>query len=115
MRKVKPKSTDEEYGPLRTKGANEKIYPKIRIHTDHLPEAKDWKVGESHELHLRGKMVGLSQSKFQNEAEFEVTHLEPHDKDDEEEDGRDSDKDDEKKEDDEDDEKSEEGEQKDEK
>ena len=81
---------------MRSKGGKEKIYPKIRIHTDHLPEAKDWKVGESHEIHMKGKMVGLSQSKFQNEAEFEITHIEPKDKDDEEEDGRDSDKDDEK-------------------
>lgn len=112
MRKVKPKSTDEEYGPLRSKGGKEKIYPKIRIHTDHLPEAKDWKVGESHEIHMRGKMVGLSQSKFQNEAEFEITHLEPKDKEDEEEDGRDSDKDDEKED---GESKAEEGEQKEEK
>ena len=115
MRKVKPKSVDEEYGPMRAKGGKEKIYPKIRIHTDHLPEAKDWKVGESHEIHMKGKMVGLSQSKFQNEAEFEITHIEPKDKDDEEEDGRDSAKDDEKEEEGADDERSEEGEQKDKK
>lgn len=95
MRKVEPKKSSEEYGPLRHKG-NEKIYPKLRIDLKHLPEAEDYKLGESHEIHIKGKLTSLSKSKFQNEAEFDITHIEPHDEDDEKEDGDDSAKDDEK-------------------
>lgn len=74
MKKIKPKTAD---GPIAsTKEAREKpVYPTIRIDHDHLPEAKDWKVGDKKRLHMEVKMVGNSQSRYQNEGEYELHRL----------------------------------------
>lgn len=75
MHDVKPK----KYGSgleAPSKEAREKpVYPTIRINHEHLPEAKDWKVGDKKKIHLEVKMVGNSQSRFQNEGEYELHRL----------------------------------------
>lgn len=76
MRKIKPKSNKSmtDTPALSTKG--EEIWPTFRIGLEHLPEAKKWKIGEEYTIELKVKMVGISQSRFQNDAEFEIKEIE---------------------------------------
>lgn len=59
---------------------SKKVYPTIRIDHDHLPEAKKWEPGEKHHIHMNVKMVGNSQSRFQNEGEYEIHGIDHCDK-----------------------------------
>lgn len=79
MRKITPKQ--DEYmmseGPsisMKKKKA-EPIYPKIRIDLEHIPEAKKWDIGKEYKVELKLKMVGLSISRYDNTAEFEIREL----------------------------------------
>lgn len=73
MRTIKPKQYDSALGsPMGKKAKKEKVYPTIRIDHDHLPETKDWEVGKKYHLHMHVKMVGNSQSRYQNEGEYEI-------------------------------------------
>lgn len=65
---------------------SEPRYPSIRIDLQHIPEAKKWKVGETYKVSMMLKMTGISQSRFDNSAEFEIHEIEPEGSDDEEED-----------------------------
>ena len=79
MRKVVPKKDSYAIGgigPSLKKGESKPIYPTIRIDLTHLPEAKNWKVGNEYNLELELKMVGLSQGRFDNNAEFEIHGIE---------------------------------------
>lgn len=73
MRKIKPKSYGSELGPIREK--SDKIYPRIHIDLEHIPEAKKWKVGDTYHIEMELKMTGLSISRFQNDAEFEIREI----------------------------------------
>lgn len=48
------------------------IYPNFRIELVHLPEAKKWEIGEEYTITLKLKMTGISISRYQNDAEFEI-------------------------------------------
>lgn len=48
------------------------IYPNFRIELVHLPEAKKWEIGKEYTISLKLKMTGLSISRYQNDAEFEI-------------------------------------------
>lgn len=78
MRKIKPKQ--DEYtvgiGMGKKKEKAKPVYPTFRIDLDHLPEAKDWKVGKTYMISMKVKQVGLSQSRFDNSAEFEIREIE---------------------------------------
>ena len=79
MRKIKPRTREELHGPMEVgKESKEKIWPQFRIELVHLPEAKKWKIGEEYTITLKVKQVGLSISKFQNDAEFEIHGIDPH-------------------------------------
>lgn len=58
------------------KSESKPIYPTIRIDLEHLPEAKSWKIGEMHEIEMNLKVVGLSQSRYDNSVEFEIHEVE---------------------------------------
>ena len=76
MEKVKAKSYDSAISsPRGREGKSNKVDPTIRIDHEHLPEAKEWKVGDQHHIHMNVKMVGNSQSRFQNEGEYEIHGL----------------------------------------
>lgn len=78
MRKIKPKQDEMmlSSGPgIMTKKKAEPIYPRLRIDLEHLPEAKKWDIGKEYELNLKLKMVGISISRFDNNAEFEIREL----------------------------------------
>ena len=77
MRNIKPKTDDYMLGgsgPMKPK-KSEPRYPTIRIDLEHIPEAKDWKVGKSYGIEMVVKMVGISQSRFDNSAEFEIRKI----------------------------------------
>lgn len=79
MRKITPK-TDKfmQSAPVGlSKGESQPIYPTFRIELEHLPEAKKWKLGETHNVMLGLKLVALSQGRFDNSAEFEIHAIEP--------------------------------------
>ena len=64
-------------GPGKLKKSKPKpVYPTVRLDLDTLPEAKDWKVGKSYGLGMVVKMVGISQSRYDNSAEFEIRKIE---------------------------------------
>jgi len=72
MRKIKPKTEKymtDKVGPAKE---TKPIYPTMRIDLEHLPEAKKWGLGKEYGLELKVKLVGLSQSRFDNSAEFEM-------------------------------------------
>ena len=79
MRKVKPKTDEYAIGPsLKTK-KSEPRYPTIRLDLETVPEAKDWKIGKTYRIEMEVKMTGISQSRFDNSAEFEVRAIEADD------------------------------------
>ena len=74
MHKVKPK-TDKymESSPVGLKkGESKPVFPTVRFQLEHLPEAKDCKMGDMCEVHVKGKIVALSQSRFDNSVEVEM-------------------------------------------
>lgn len=79
IKAIKPKVDDiMASAPIGLKKEKSKpIYPTIRIQLEHLPEAKNWKLGEMHCMELKVKLIGLSQSRFDNSAEFEIQGIDP--------------------------------------
>lgn len=78
MRKIKPKTLDYKtpsVAGLKSE-KSQPIYPTFRLDLQHIPEAKDWKVGETYNVEMTVKMVGISQSRYDNSAEFEIHEIE---------------------------------------
>jgi hypothetical protein len=78
MRNIKPKQDEymvgEGPGKLSKKKA-EPVYPRMRLDLDTVPEAKKWEVGKSYQVEMELKMVGLSISRYDNSAEFEIRKI----------------------------------------
>ena len=74
MHKVKPKTEKYmESSPVGLKkGESKPVYPTTRFQLEYLPEAKDCKIGDMCEVHMKGKVVALSQSRFDNSMELEM-------------------------------------------
>lgn len=76
LRKIKPKKeklmTD---GPAEV--SDKGIFPRFRIELVHLPEAKKWDIGKEYTVTLKLKMTGISISRFQNDAEFDIVAIDP--------------------------------------
>lgn len=57
------------------------VYPTFYIGIEHLPEAKDWKIGSTYEVTLRLKQTGLNLRRHEGKdkdfgnAEFEITGI----------------------------------------
>lgn len=62
-----------------SKGESKPIYPTIRLDLEHIPEAKKWELGKKYKIGTEVKLVGLSQSRYDNSAEFEVHAIEADD------------------------------------
>jgi hypothetical protein len=80
MRKISGRTSEEMYGrglsPM-TKSEERKYYPTVSIPLDAIPEAKNWKPGETYDVTLRLKMTGLSlrrygDSKDTGESSYEI-------------------------------------------
>ena len=54
------------------KGESKPFYPTVRFQLEHVPEAKDYKIGDTCTVEVTGKIVGLSQSRFDNSVELEM-------------------------------------------
>ena len=78
MRNIKPK-TDKYMkggmGPMLKEEKSKPIYPTFRVDLEHLPEAKKWDLGKQYGLEMQVKLIGLSQSRFDNSAEFEIRKI----------------------------------------
>jgi len=75
--KIKPKidkyMTD---GPVGLKADESKpSFPTVRFQLEHLPEAKDCKMGDTCTVEVMGKIVALSQSRFDNSIEIEMHEI----------------------------------------
>lgn len=93
MRKIKPKQDEYAVGIGPSKKAKSKpVYPTFRIDLSHLPEAKKWELGKKYRLELELVLTGLSQSRFDNTAEFEIHGIEPESDSDERKEGENPDK-----------------------
>lgn len=66
------------------------VYPTFYIGIEHLPEAKDWKIGKTYEVTLRIKQTGLNLRRHEGkdkdfgDASFEITGICVHGEDKEE-------------------------------
>lgn len=81
MRDIKPKTdsyAEPSLGSLKKVKAKP-IFPTFRIDLEHLPEAKNWKLNNEYNIEMKLKLVGLSQSRFDNSAEFEILAIESDD------------------------------------
>ena len=77
LRKIAPKTESSMMeGPARS-SKERKIFPHFRIELVHLPEAKKWDIGKEYTITLKLKMTGISISRFQNDAEFEIIAIDP--------------------------------------
>ena len=81
MRKIIPKTESMMVNAMKPQKSRPE-YPTVRIDLEHIPEAKKWKLGESYHVEMTLKMVALSQSRFDNSAEFEMTEIDTDDTDD---------------------------------
>lgn len=82
--KVKPK-VDEYSSPSSVGLKKQKAkprYPVIRMPLEHIPAATKWEVskegedsGKEYTITVKVRMVGLSQSRFDNSAEFEIREM----------------------------------------
>lgn len=77
MRKIKPKSDKQMMEGPSEVSSEKKYYPRLRIELVHLPEAKKWKLEKEYTIALKVKMTGLSISRFQNDAEFDIMAIDP--------------------------------------
>ena len=75
MRKITPKTDEYMVSETHKKEKSKPVYPRFRIELEHLPEAKKWELGKEYEVKLKLKMTGISQSRFDNSAEFDITEI----------------------------------------
>lgn len=56
------------------KTKTEKVFPKVTIPTDALPEAKSWKVGQKYTVTLELEMTGISIRERSGANEFDMSY-----------------------------------------
>ena len=75
IRKITPQAVGRNLiGPG---SESKKVFPTFRIELVHLPEAKKWEIGHEYTITLKLKQTGISISKFQNDAEFDIIGIDP--------------------------------------
>ena len=72
MRKIKPKSKLS----MAEKAPSGPHYPSFGIELEHLPEAKNWKVGNPYGINLEVKMSGITIEDDYERASFDITGIE---------------------------------------
>jgi len=74
MRKITPKTHKGMMdSPVKTE--DKPVYPSFRIELVYLPEAKKWEIDKFYKIKLGLKMTGISISRYQNDAEFEIHEI----------------------------------------
>lgn len=83
MRDIEPKKDTYAEGPSLATKQSKPRYPTMRLPLDAIPEAKKWDVvkegeskGKEYTIELRVRMIGLSQGRFDQSAEFELRGIE---------------------------------------
>lgn len=51
---------------------SKEIYPRFSVELEHLPEARDWEIGEKYYISLELEMTGLSIGEDYSSASFEI-------------------------------------------
>lgn len=79
MRDIEPKKDKYAEGPSLAVKESKPSYPTMRLPLEAIPEAKKWEVvkegegkGPEYTIELRVRMIGLSQGRFDQSAEFEL-------------------------------------------
>jgi len=78
MNKIKPMSGEK----MMEADMPKKMYPMFHIGLEHLPEAKNWKPGETYQVGLQIKMTGMDMhkddknSKERGNVNFDITGIE---------------------------------------
>jgi len=75
LRKIEPKSRKELHEL--DFDSKEKMFPTFSIENVHLPEAKDWEIGQEYHVLLKLKMTGFSNSKFQKNSDYDIIGIDP--------------------------------------
>lgn len=91
MRKIQPKTNKEMMGP--EKMDSKPVYPSFRMQLDQFPEGKKMNVGDTVSIEMKCKIAGKSQSRFQNDIEFEIMEIDAETEDKGESDGSESESD----------------------
>lgn len=73
IKKITPKTTKDMIGM--SSKEPEPRYPHLRMELDFIPEAKKWEIGKEYTIELQLKMTGISISRFQNDAEFDIVGM----------------------------------------
>lgn len=69
IRKITPKRMSDMAIPMKSE---KEIYPKLCLSYKDLPEAKDWKNGETYTLEITVKQIGSRDDEYGSEATFEI-------------------------------------------
>ena len=76
MRKIKPETIKDR----EKRWEDKKIYPSLNMGLKHLPEAKNWKIGNRYAIKLELKMRGLhdgDRDRDNGYADFDIVGIEP--------------------------------------
>ena len=83
MRKIKPETMKEAYGPMDGMSPDKAvILPSVCFDNNTLPEGKDWDVGKVYRVTLDLQMTGISQRKGRDGVErghydFDIAAIDP--------------------------------------
>lgn len=84
MRKIEGNKIGKDgMHPEMAKSKGDIIFPTFYINIEHLPEAKDWKMGKTYEVGLRLRMTGIEIRKNEGKdqdmgsANFEIIGIAP--------------------------------------
>jgi len=90
MRDVKPIKDKYAEGPSLAVKESKPRYPTFRLPLDVIPEAKKWEVakegedsGAAYVIEMKVRMIGLSQGRYDQSAEFEIRGIDTEDASDE--------------------------------
>ena len=73
IKKITPKTTKDMIGM--SSKEPEPRYPHLRMELEFIPEAKKWEIGKEYTIEMQVKMTGISISRFQNDAEFDIVGM----------------------------------------
>lgn len=84
MRDIKGKKIGKDgMWPEAADSKGDVVFPTFYISIDHLPEAKEWPMGETYDVTLRLRMTGLNIRKHEGkdkdlgDANFEIVGIDP--------------------------------------
>lgn len=49
--------------------------PRVTVTAEQVPEIKDWQVGETYDISIRGKMVAVREDEWEDDQPMEATFV----------------------------------------